>query len=258
MIKTIYMRALNVLMKKPVKLWGISLLSGLLTGILTLLFGLTPGIGMCLSTLVSTSMTMIFLHGYRGEEVNCEMLFECFSDWNTIKRVCLGTGWKMLWTFLWSLIPVVGPIFAIIRGYEYALVPYILVTEPEIGITDAIKVSKERTNGYKGKMFGADVLLPLCYFAATLVLMLLSGIPYLGFIFGLVNAVLGIAYGALSGLFNGLVDAAFYEEISNPTIPVTIVGGPAATTGATKFCPECGSQISADAVFCPNCGHKMA
>ena len=30
------------------------------------------------------------------------------------------------------------------------------------GITDAIKVSKERTNGYKGKMFGADVLLPLC------------------------------------------------------------------------------------------------
>ena len=254
MIKTIYTRALKVLMKKPIKLWGISLLSGLLGTILSVLFGLTPGIGMCLTTLINTSMTMIFLHGYRGEEVSCEMLFECFQDWNTIKRVCLGTGWSMLWTFLWALIPVVGPIFAMIRSYEYALVPYILVTEPEISITDAIKVSKERTNGYKGKMFGADVLLPLCFAGATLVLTLLATIPYLGFLFGLVNAVAGIAYGLFSGLFNGLVKAAFYEEITNPTIPVTIVGAPA---GATKFCPECGSQIAAEAVFCPNCGHKM-
>ena len=35
MIKTIYFRAFSVLMKKPLKLWGISLLSVLLTAVLT-------------------------------------------------------------------------------------------------------------------------------------------------------------------------------------------------------------------------------
>ena len=41
------------------------------------------------------------------------------TDLATIKRVLCGMGWMMLWIFLWSLIPIVGIVFGIIRTYEY-------------------------------------------------------------------------------------------------------------------------------------------
>ena len=101
---------------------------------------------------------MIYLSGYRGENVQVVQLFSCFKDWQTAKRVILGMGWMALWIFLWALIPIVGPIFAIIRSYQYRLTPYILITEPEVSITDAIKESTKRTEGYKLKMWLAEVL----------------------------------------------------------------------------------------------------
>ena len=60
--------------------------------------------------------------------------------------------------FLWSLIPVVGIVFGVIRAYEYRFTPYILMTRDDVKPTEAIKVSKAETMGYKGKMFGADML----------------------------------------------------------------------------------------------------
>ena len=120
MLMTIYKRAFSVLMKKPLKLWGISLLAIVLSSVLSALCGVAiPVLGLAVSLLISTSMTIIFLKGYRGEEVEVTQLFACFKDWNTIKRVTLGLGWMLLWIFLWSLIPIVGPIFALIRTYEY-------------------------------------------------------------------------------------------------------------------------------------------
>ena len=148
MLMKIYSRALKVLMKKPLKLWALSLLSVVLTGVLTGLCGVAiPGLALGVSMLMGVSMTMVYLYGYRGQEVQAVQLFACFKDWNTIKRVLCGMAWMALWIFLWSLIPVVGWIFALIRAYEYRLVPYILVTEPEIPVTEAIKVSAERTHG---------------------------------------------------------------------------------------------------------------
>lgn len=218
MILTIYKRALAVLMKKPLKLWGISLLSIALTAVLTALCGVAiPGLGLAVSLLLSTSMLMVYLHGYRGENVEVLQLFDCFRDWNTVKRVVLGLAWMLLWIFLWGLIPVVGPVFAIIRTYEYRLTPYILITEPDVPLTEAIKVSARRTNGYKLKMWGAEVLFGVGIGVASallgLIVGLLAGIPLLGGVFVLAFAVVELAIAALSPLFLGLVQAAFYEEI---------------------------------------------
>ena len=97
MIKTIYSRALSVLMKKPLKLWGISLLSIFLCSVFTYLCGVAiPGLALAISVLMTTSMTMIYLSGYRGENVQTVQLFSCFKDWQTIKRVVLGMGWMIL------------------------------------------------------------------------------------------------------------------------------------------------------------------
>ncbi|MBQ7088951.1 MAG: hypothetical protein IJN04_04835 [Clostridia bacterium] len=230
MLMKIYGNAFKVLMKKPLKLWGISLLSIALSGVLGGLCGFAiPGLAVCVGLLMGTSMTIIYLKGYRGEEVSTPDLFYCFKDWNTIKRVLLGMGWMALWIFIWSLIPIVGPIFAIIRTYEYRLTPYILVFEPEVPITEAIKISSQKTNGYKGQMFLAELLFGLILVVGSIILAL---IPVLGWIAILVAS-------ALAPLFLGLVQAAFYEEINGVS---------------TVFCANCGQPMAGDAQFCANCG----
>ena len=215
MIKTIYTRALEVLMKKPLKLWGLSLLSIFLISTLSGLCGIAiPVLGIAVGCLISTAMTMIFLKGYRGEESNTLDLFAYFKDWATAKRILLGLGWTYLWITLWALIPFIGPIIAIVRIYEYRLVPYILVFEPEVPITEARKISSKRTMGYKLQMWLADFVYALIVGIALFVLAMFSVIPVLGLIFILAAFVLEVLFMVLAPLFAGLVKAAFYEEIT--------------------------------------------
>lgn len=214
MIMAIYKRAFAILMKKPFRLWGISLLGTFLAGAASAAFGIIPVIGIAIGILFDVALTMILLRGYRGEEnPKAVELFDTFKDWATIKRVLCGMGWMMLWIFLWCLIPIVGFIFGIIRTYQYRLTPYILMMEPDVKPTEAIKLSKERTKGWKGKMFGADILIYVFFFVALLILGLLSRIPFVGVLFGLITVLFSICFFALIPLFIGLVQAAFYEEI---------------------------------------------
>lgn len=242
MLMKIYGNAFKVLMKKPLKLWGISLLATVLSPLLIFLCGAAiPGLSLAVSLLLGTAMTMIYLHGYRGEEVRVVQMFDCFKDFQTMKRVVLGLLWMSLWIFLWGLIPIAGPIFALVRAYEYRLTVYILITEPDINLTDAIKVSSQRTKGYKLQMWLADFVHVILFIVATLLLGLLAAIPYLGILFGIVLFVLIIAYAALAPLFVGLVQAAFYEEITNNTIS----------------CSKCGKTLAKGAAFCSYCGEQI-
>ena len=242
MLMKIYGRAFNVLMKKPLKLWGLSLLFVALSTVLPVLCGVAiPALGLAVVMLLSTSMTMVFLYGYRGENVKVVQLFSCFKDWQTIKRVVFGMAWMGLWIFLWGLIPVVGPIFSLIRTYEYRLTPYILVTEPDVCLTDAIKLSSERTKGYKLQMWLADFVHAAIFAVAFLIISLLAKIPYIGILFTLVLVILCIVYFALVALFAGLVQAAFYEEI---------------TSGSSK-CSSCGAKLATGAEFCSSCGKPV-
>lgn len=254
MIKTIYRRAFAVCMKKPFKFWGISLLAGLFSGLITAFFGIIPGVAICLQLLLSVGTTMVYLHGYRGEEVETLQLFDAFKDGATAKRTLGGMGWMFLWIFVWGLIPVVGPIFAMIRTYEYRLTPYILVQEPDIRPTDAIKVSKERMNGWKAKMFLAELLPVLILLAVLLVLGLLGLIPFVGILFRLLLILFFIACALLLPFFLGLVEAAFYEEITNPTPAAELI----TENTEKKYCPVCGAKISKKAIFCPQCGKRIS
>lgn len=244
MILTIYKKALAVLLRKPLVLWGISLLCLFLTGAAYALFGIIPGVALGIGWLLNTSMTLIYLHGYRGREVKVLQLFDCFRDWVTIKRVLCGMGWMTLWIVLWSLIPFVGPIFAIIRVYRYRLTPYILMQEPDVAPTEAIKLSQQRTQGWKGKMFGADILVYVCIWAVSLILTALSQIPYLGVLFGIVLFLFTVVSIVLIPLFLGLIKAAFYEEIK-------------AAANSTVSCPNCGNYVHMTSAYCQHCGSPM-
>lgn len=130
-----------------------------------------------------------------------------------------GMAWMSLWIFLWSLIPVVGIVFGVIRMYEYRFVPYILMTRDDVKPTDALRVSREQTMGYKGKMFWADVIPVLLWIAVALVLSLLGIIPYLGVLFRVILFLFNIVYGLFLNLFYGIQHAAFYAELQDAAGP---------------------------------------
>lgn len=215
MVSSIYKKTFSVLMKRPFRLWGISLLAEFLCLVAYAGFIGVPAAAFCAALLLSASMTMIFLNSYRtGLEPKTTYLFASFKK-DRILRVLGGMAWMQLWIFLWSLIPIVGIVFGIIRMYEYRFVPYILMTRDDVKPTDAIKISKQETMGYKGKMFGADILLGAVYLGAFLVFTLLGKIPYLGVLFRILWVLIAIAYGLLAPLFSGIMQAAFYVEIQN-------------------------------------------
>lgn len=253
MIIDIYKKAVASLGEKPAKLWGLSLLSVLLTVLACSLFTI-PGLTIAIGWLIQVAMCMIFLKAYIGDDICIDQLFECFKSWETVKRVLGGIGWMTLWIFIWSLIPVVGPVFGIIRTYEYRLTPYILMKEPEVKIKDAIKVSKARTMGYKGKMFWADIIwvAAVCLLAA--ILFALSLINYIGWIFGIANFVL-IAFVSLFGIvFSGLIKSAFYVEIHKGVEGSDFYQEK--KESKTKVCLNCGFAMNSADAFCSNCGAK--
>lgn len=216
MFMSIYGKSFQVLMKKPLRLWGLSLLAIFLESVAVGLCGIAiPVLGISVSLLIATSMTMIYLHGFRGEEVYSAQLFTCFRDFATIKRVLAGMGWMVLWLFLWALIPFVGPIITIVKGYSWRLTPYILVNEPDVAPTDAIKVSAERTKGYRGQMFLADFIVYVIVAVVSGILMLLGKIPFVGSFFFFLAILFSLIAAVLLPLFAGLVQSAFYEEIEN-------------------------------------------
>lgn len=275
MVKVILDRAFATLKKKPIKLWAISCLGTLFTGLAAFMFGAIPGVYFCIQLLLEVGMTMVFLHGYREEEIHVVHIFDAFKGgWETVKRVLLGMAWMELWVFLWALIPGAGIYFGIVRAYEYRLVPYILINEPDVAPLDAIEVSKQRTKGYVGKMFLTDLLIGGVVAVAILTLALLAFllglIPYVGFVFSILFAiaeiVVCIVAVAFLPLLLGVVKAAYYEEISNPTMdpnakpekPAKAEPAPAPVApAATKVCPACGAQVAEGAMFCANCGAKM-
>lgn len=215
MVSSIYKKTFSVLMKRPFRLWGISLLAEFLCLVAYAGFIGVPAAAFCAALLLSASMSMIFLNSYRtGLEPKTTYLFASFKK-DRILRVLGGMAWMQLWIFLWSLIPIVGIVFGIIRMYEYRFVPYILMTRDDVKPTDAIKISKQETMGYKGKMFGADILLGAVYLGAFLVFTLLGKIPYFGVLFRILWVLIAIAYGLLAPLFSGIMQAAFYVEIQN-------------------------------------------
>lgn len=208
MITQAYKAAVAVLMKKPFVLWGLSLMSGLLT-ILAFLFCLPlPIISVAINLTLSAGMSMIYLDGLRGNKVNSDQLFKGFKNfWH----VAGGMAWMSLWVFIWSLIPIVGIIIGIVKAYSYRFTPYILMTRPDISATEALRVSMRETQGKKGAMFGADIIIIVGFFVAVMILAALTNIPVLDTLFALLLAVLYIAFIAFGPLFLGLVGAYFYE-----------------------------------------------
>lgn len=209
-----YKRALNVIVNRPVRLWGLSLLSGLII-VLGFLFTMPIlALGVIVSYLVKCGMAKVYIDGLDGKEVNSDQIFAGFNK--GFLRIAGGMAWTSLWVLIWCLVPIVGPIIGIVKMYSYRFVPYILITCPDIKATEAIRVSMNMTEGRKGQMFLADFCFGGAFVVVCLILGILGAIPFLGIIFRLVFFVVYIAYILFASIFSGLYQASFFVDAVRP------------------------------------------
>ncbi|MDO4562752.1 MAG: hypothetical protein Q4C12_02845 [Clostridia bacterium] len=218
MLGSIFGRVFQVLLRKPFLLWGLSLLGSLLASLAFVGFICVIPIGIGVSYTLTAGMSLVFLDGLRGKEVNSNQLFAGFKNFF---HVAGGMAWMALWVLLWSLIPCVGIILGVYKAYSYRFTPYILITKPEISATDALKESIRMTYGYKGSMFAADLLLFAVPLFAFYIIALLASIPYIGILFAMLLIVAYIIYIVFISLASGLTQAAFYDTAEqNPISPI--------------------------------------
>ena len=204
-----YRAALLVLAEKPIRLWGLSLLYGLIAALIGSLGAAVPLISLPIVMLLQLGFTGVLLDGFHGKEVRSEQLFQGFRK-EELLRNAGGMCWQGLWNLIWAFVPVMN----VIKYYSYSLVPYILLTDKEISPTETLRKSMRMTDGYKGKLFGADVLCVLGFFLAMIVLVLLGRIPYIGWIFAIAAFLLYLAYILFAPLFMGLVRTAIFEDVN--------------------------------------------
>ena len=205
-----YRKAFDILLQKPIRLWGLSLLYVVIGSIISSLGAAIPLISLPIVLLLNLGFTGVLLDGFHGKDVRSEQLFQSFRK-DVIVRNGAGVCWKELWTLIWGFVPVMN----VIKYYSYCFVPYILLTDAEISPTEALRKSMRMTDGYKGKLFGADILLSLGVVVLIAVLGGLSQIRYIGFIFAIALVLCYLAIILFLPIFTGLVHTAFFEAIKD-------------------------------------------
>ena len=208
---------LKTLMKKPVQLWGLSLLGVILQSLSNLLCAVPPILGMGVSSTLSAGMENVFLDAYHQKEINSKQIFSGFSSGKSFLRIAGGMLWRTLWLFLWTLfalIPIVGwviaPIMLVIKGISYSFTPYLLLRKKDISALDALKRSMEMTKGYRGKIFLTYLICYAALLVIGLLLFLIAQIPVIGFI---IVGIVGVVISVLCPLFFGVLRAAMFTEV---------------------------------------------
>ena len=267
MVSWICRNVRSVLQTKPWRLWGVSLLAGLLTWLGVIGFVGVPAVAFCLDLALTGSLALLFLEAYRGNAVESRDLFTPFRR-EQLPHLVGGMAWMSLWVFLWFLIPVAGLVLGPMKLYAYRFTPYILLTRPDVKATEAIQVSARETQGYRGKMFLVDLLIYGALILAALLLTGLAQIPWMGPLFYTLLVVVVL----LAVLFTGLIRAGFYDEVQHcledpsystrfapPTPPAYTppAAGQQPPQPGTQYCPICGQPAPKAARFCNNCGTKL-
>lgn len=201
-----YMVALKVLMKKPVMLWGLSLLLALLTFLGMYLTCSIPVVAIVVSYLFTLGGVKLYMDGLKGKEVNSKQLFAAFNK-NWLKSAA-AMGWQQLWTQIWGFVPVMGTI----KRLSYRFVPYIISIHPEISAFDALKLSMRMTQGKRLQMWLADLVLAGAIVTTVAILAALAWVRYIGFFFLLALLSVLLVVALFGKIFVGLYQASFFSE----------------------------------------------
>lgn len=132
------------------------------------------GIGTLLLPLFAMGYTSLWLNFAKTGKIEIGRMFtDSFSNFFKKWVLVFVTG---LFTSLWSLLFVIP---GIVKAYAYAMAPYILMDNPDMGVLEAITQSRKMMKGYKWKLFWIDFGFAIsCVFAPlTLGLLYLDIFP---------------------------------------------------------------------------------
>lgn len=271
MVFLILGRSLKVIFKQPFRLLGLTAFAGLLAYLSGILFAAVPGVAYVVTALLCAAIAWIYLRTVRGETCKTADFFQVCKDGAVFKRVLTGMAWRDLWILIWGLIPFAGVVFGVMKNYEYRFVPYILMDNPEITASEALKLSSEKTKGYRVKMFLSDLLIfGVCFLVMLSVLpiefLLIRGNAFGGLVvYSMFSTILLIVLSVFAVLLMNTTHAAYYEEAEHPTPKPERVkpeepihNDQPEMNGNYRFCPHCGSKYPAgEAKFCSKCGNPL-
>ena len=104
-----------------------------------------------ITLLLASGYTLYCMAVRRGQRAEYLTLFDGFS----LAGKLIGLQIVVIFfVFLWSLLFVIP---GIIAAYRYRFARYNLLENPELGILEALDMSKRQTFGYKGQLFMLDL-----------------------------------------------------------------------------------------------------
>ena len=170
--------------------WGMAVVATLVYGVISGVLSFIPFVSWIATLLVSLPLaygfTVMLLNVVRGSDVKLDTMGEGFKDYGRILGTMLLSS---VYQFLWMLLLIIP---GIIKGYSYALTPYLLKDHPELKFNAAIEESMRLMSGNKMRLFLLD----------------LSFIGW--FLLGLIT--FGIAFLWITPYWN-TARAAFYEDL---------------------------------------------
>lgn len=100
---------------------------------------------------VELGCCLFFANMHRGRAFGFATLTERFPIF--LKALGLRL-YIFLFTLLWSLLLIVP---GIIAAYRYSMAPYLMAENPELGVAEAVEMSKYMMDGSKGRLFCLDI-----------------------------------------------------------------------------------------------------
>ncbi|MHC1683828.1 MAG: DUF975 family protein [Clostridiaceae bacterium] len=151
---------------------GIIFLYGVIIALINLLTFI-PIIGtiaiFLLTAPLALGLVLFSLRFKRGEEYSAGTLFDGFKQFGSTIGLYL---WMTLWVFLWMLLLIIP---GIIKAISYSMCFYILADNPDVGIRNALNLSKELMHGFKWKF----VVLQLSFIGWVILSIVSLGIGFL-------------------------------------------------------------------------------
>ena len=143
-------------------------------------------VGVLLSIIFEVGIARFAYRVYRGDSPEIGDLFVAFKDGN-FGRVLGGMLLVTIYTFLWALLFIIP---GIIKGYQYSMMPYLLIDRPDLSIKECFAMSKKMTSGFKWSIF----VLELSFIGWAILAVFTFGILDIFFVTPYMTLALGGAY----------------------------------------------------------------
>jgi uncharacterized membrane protein len=159
----------NEALQKLDKNWGNSIAAILIIGIISGVAGFVPGGGLVVGGPFALGMAAYFIKVSRGQSVELNSIFDGFKNFGNALGVYILTLLVVIGFTLLLIIPGIIAALALSQTYR------IMCDNPGIGITDAMRKSRDMMNGYKMDYF----LLNLSFIGWAFLCILTLGLGFL-------------------------------------------------------------------------------